>query len=156
MLDLKISVEGLDDLIKTNDQIPEELEAATKAAGREGMDEILKTRGIKEYPAAPPGSQPPPPYYKRGVGYQSASGANYGNSEKYGTSWTVEQTTHKTTAVNAASYADKLAGNESNKQPAHIKRVGWRTWLDVANEKRALLEKQLDAWVQRALDKFVK
>lgn len=138
-------VEGLDELIKDFEKMPAQVRKNMKAAGREAQDEVLGTVGVKQYPPAHDGNAPPPPYYIRGRGTQTASG-NLGNSERYGSQWSVDQPSdYKTEATNTASYAGHLA----EEQPAHIARRGWRTWLDVATEKKSIIENIFKAWLNK-------
>ena len=128
MSDLQIEVKGLDKVLKAFDRFPKKVQKTLADAGQESAKVVLKTEGMgTNYPPAPPSSQPPAPYYKRGTGYMYAGGGTRGDSEDMGKKWVVESRGFSTKIGNTASYAKWI--HDDKKQVAAMRRIGWRTLL---------------------------
>jgi len=117
-----------------------------KQAGEQAAEEILDTQGLRSYPEATAANQPPTPYYIRGRGTQYASG-NAGNSERYGSQWTVQSTGYVTTMQNRASYASHLGGS---RQVRWAGLYGWRKLHQVGKEKVSRVIEIVTRWAERA------
>ena len=148
MSDLQIEIKGLDKVLKAFDKFPREVKKTLAGAGRESSKVILKTKGITDYPPAPPSSQPPAPYYKRGTGYMYAGGGTRGDSEDLGKSWYVESQGFSTKIGTKVSYAKWVHGEE---QARWMGPIGWRKLLDVAKEKSGKITKVYQAWINRLI-----
>lgn len=127
-------------------------------AGHEAAKKILRTRGVKNYPKAPPDNAPPYPGYLRGVGYIDAGGESDGRSERYGTRFNVQTKGVSTIIGNTASYAGYLAGSgeageekQSTVINKNIPGRGWRILAEVADEKGKVINEVYTKWVRRAL-----
>ena len=148
---ITIKVEGLDVLERNMDALANDLPRYMGMAGEEIGTEILDTPGIRIYPPATRANQPPPPYYVRGQGMQYASG-NKGNSERYGTRYTVKSEGYTTVIENGASYAGYLAGLSLSEPPArHMQAIGWRSLFEVAKEKTENIRKIYQGWVNKLI-----
>jgi hypothetical protein len=151
MANVKISVEGLDKLIKGLERFPREIARYMSQAGHEaGEDVILPTQGLRKYPPATAANMPPTPYYIRGRGTQLKRG-NLGNSERLGTQFYIKRTGWNTAIGNRASYAKYVIGEQ---QASFMAPKGWRKLFDVAKDKKAKIQKVYQAWVDKALRDF--
>jgi len=152
---LEIDVDA-EDMIRALEKAPIEIMRHWAQAGREVGEEVVKSRGLRTYPAAPPNNAPPYPGYLRGIGYVYADGTNDGKSERYGTQFTVRQRGRTQTIIgNRASYAEHLAGeNQSRKVSKNIPGRGWRILGDVVDEKIKVINRIYTAWMRKALRKI--
>lgn len=148
---IRIEVRGLDKLIPKLNQVGEQLNEILQAAARESLAEVLGTVGLRKYPPETEANQPPYPYYERGRGTWTSPGRNTGSSERYGTKWDESLVPYGARAVNNASYAPYLAGEE---QAQAMAGKGWRKLRDVAEEKRAEIGKIFDGWIARLLKRL--
>jgi len=144
---IRIEVTGIVELQEALQQFPRQAQKYLAQAGSESAKLILKTEGIQKYPPADSANAPPTPYYKRGVGMQYKYGNNM-KSEKYGSSWTVENRAYKTIIGNDTSYGKYLGGAEQSRVMAAR---GWRKLYDVAMEKMPQIIKVFDAWIGKLL-----
>lgn len=142
----EINVEGLRETLRSLKDFPKIVRRNIKAAGEQASDEILNTRGLRNYPPETDANRPPTPYYIRGRGTQYASG-NKGNSERYGSQWRTTTRGYTTTIGNRASYARHVGGE---RQARAMGRIGWRKLVEVGREKVAEITRIYSAWVERA------
>lgn len=149
---IKIDVKDLDKLKRSLDQFPKEAAKYMWGAGQEAAKKIvLPTVGLKKYPPATGANLPPPPFYIRGQGTQTATRGNLGNSERLGTQFTVERYRDTGTAIgNRASYAPFVIGEEQARAMAAI---GWRKLPEVAEEKVGEITHVYDKWIEKLLIK---
>lgn len=148
---IRIEVRGLDKLIPKLEQVGEQLNETMQAAARESLAEVLGTVGLRKYPPETDANRLPYPYYERGRGMWTAPDHNTGSSERYGTKWDENLVPYGARAVNNASYAPYLAGDE---QAQAMAGKGWRKLRDVADEKREEIRKIFDGWIARLLKKL--
>ncbi|MCW5876484.1 MAG: hypothetical protein KIS85_06335 [Anaerolineales bacterium] len=151
MTEIRIRVEGGEQVQAALRRLGPELEGAAESAGREFAGAILGEEGVQKYPPAGPGNQPPAPYYQRGVGMQQSPGYNDMRSERYGASFSVAARGYRTEIGNAASYAPHLGGM---KQATHMAALGWRRLYDVAKAKAAEARRIYGRWIERSLVKL--
>lgn len=151
MTNIKITIEGDEEVAKALQELPKELETAAELAGQEAAAEVLGTTGIQVYPPATAANAPPTPYYKRGVGMQYRT-RNDNRSEQYGKRWTTVSEGYKTVSSNIASYAKYLVSDED--QAFAMFKIGWRRLGKVVEEKRDILIGIYEGWVERALEKL--
>jgi hypothetical protein len=151
MTDIKISVEGLDRVLKAFGVLPKEIETAVKQAGEESAKEIIETQGLQKYPPMTAANQPPAPYYVRGKGTQTKRG-NLGNSERFGTQFYVEAKPWATKIGNNASYARYLTDEKD--QARAMQRIGWKKLIDVARDKKGRIQRVYQAWIDRAISRL--
>ena len=149
-----IQIKGLDKLRKAFNKFPVMIAQHMSHAGKMVGIEVLKTRGLggggkNTYPGQTGANAPPTPYYKRGVGTQYKS-FNAGNSERYGTKWTVKSVGYRTTIGNVASYAPYLGGEG---QSRHMKKIGWVKLTDAVTKKLPQIRRIYQLWVNKALRK---
>jgi len=142
-----IQIIGLDKLKAKFSELSSEIRETNGAAGKEAAEVILNTTGVRSYPPETAANHPPTPYYVRGYGMQYAGGNN-GASERYGTQFTVESDTFTTTIGNRASYGVYLGGNPNAKAMA---RIGWRSLVEVANEKIPEITRIYQGWINRLI-----
>ena len=147
MTELKIKVEGAEEVKKAFMQFPIRVSKYLWRAGSESAKEILGTTGLQKYPPLSDANLPPTPYYVRGRGTQYKS-RNTGSSQRYGTQFFVNQKGYKTVIGNRATYAPYLGGEE---QVKWAKEVGWRKLIDVAREKIGKITKIYEAWIKKLL-----
>lgn len=147
MPEVSIELKGLDKLRAAFRKFPSMVAQHMTQAGSEAAKEILKTKGLKSYPAHTAANQPPTPYYIRGRGTQYKS-FNAGNSEKYGARWTVKSAGYRTTIGNTASYAPYLAGE---RQARAMKKIGWIKLTTAVDKKIVKIRSIYQAWVNKAL-----
>lgn len=147
MPNIEIHVTGLDRLIKAIDRFPVQIAKNMSQAGHEAGTEILDTKGLRSYPKPTAANFPPTPYYKRGMGTQTAHG-NLGNSERLGTQFYIKRTGWNTAIGNRASYAKWVVGEE---QAHFMAPKGWKKLWDVAKEKKKQIERVYQAWVDKTL-----
>jgi len=141
-----IEVRGLDKLVTKFDQFREQINKSLQSAAKESLTEVLDTQGLRKYPPETDANRPPYPYYERGRGTWTGPGYNTGSSERYGTRWDESVIPYGAKAVNNASYAPYLAGEE---QSSRMAEKGWRKLGDVAEEKRGTIKKIFDGWIDR-------
>jgi hypothetical protein len=152
MTDIKISIEGLDRVLKAFGSLPDEIKRAIEAAGKESADDvILPEQGLKKYPPATAANQPPHPYYVRGRGTQTARG-NKGESERFGTQFFTKSADWQTTIGNRASYAKYLT--DEHQQARAMQRIGWKKLIDVARDKKGRIQRVYQAWIDRAISRL--
>ena len=142
----RIVLEGLKETVAKLGAFPAELKRALTAGGEEASNEILDTEGLRNYPPSTAANRPPTPYYIRGKGTQYGN-SNSGSSERYGTQWHVTTRGYTTTIGNRASYGQFVGGD---KQPQHMADKGWRKLFDVADQKRAVIQRIYSDWLERA------
>ncbi len=146
---VKVKVDAKSLLAKLK-KFPVKMKTFWQQGGEEAAAEVLGTRGVgKNYPPAPPGSLPPPPYYQRGVGYMNVSGLGKKKSERYGTVWKIKSRGYTTVATNKASYAKYLVGDDE--QAKAMAKIGWRKLGDVAKEKRTKINTIMKKWIRKGL-----
>lgn len=152
MNNIKVEIEGMDELQKALKLFPTRARRHILAAGNEAIKRvILPTQGLQKYPPSTAANEPPEPYYIRGRGTQTKHG-NLGNSERLGTQWYKEaEGTNSWNVVvgNRASYAKWVHGTET--QASAMERIGWRKLYDVATEKMTSIQKVYQAWVDKLL-----
>ena len=122
------------------------LENMSQAGHRAGSD-LLKTKGLRNYPPSTAANLPPTPYYIRGRGTQYAS-RNAGDSERLGTQWTIQRRGYSTHIGNRASYAKWVHGDE---QASWMANIGWRKLKEVAKEKIKPITRKYQKWVDKTL-----
>ncbi len=148
MADFKVEIEGAKELAQALRRYPLNSAKYLQAAGNEAGHEIIETQGLAQYPPATAANAPPVPYYIRGRGTEMAYG-NLGNSERYGTQFTIKADGYATIIGNSASYAPFLT--DANRQAAAMAKIGWRKMIDVANEKREQITAIYKGWVNKLL-----
>lgn len=142
----KVTVD-LTELKKDIPRYQRAIQVSAKQGGRQIMSEILNQPGIISYPAGTKANDPPVPYYKRGVGTETAGGNDY-SSERYGSSWKIEQSgSYKTVGSNAVSYAQYLADPE--RQSSAMNKIGWITTKEGVNRKLKRIGEILSFWIKR-------
>ena len=144
---ITIQIIGLDKLKAKFAELSDDIRQTNSAAGEKAANEILNTTGLRSYPPETAANHPPTPYYVRNYGTQTAHG-NLGNSEHYGQKWTVESDTFTTTIGNSASYNKYLGGNPP---AAHMVKIGWRSLVEVANEKIPEITRIYQGWINRLI-----
>ena len=147
MTKITIEVEGLDRLQRGMAQFPKEIARNMSEAAHEAGNEIIKTKGLQDYPPATAANKPPTPYYQRGFGTVTASGGR-GTSENYGKQFYIKREGLNTTIGNRTSYAGWLAGEEQAKA---LKLIGWRKLVDVAREKIGTIKRIYQAWINKTI-----
>jgi len=156
---IHIEVRGIDVIQRKMKAMGKSLEKNMSSAALEASKDILnKTIGVRRYPPAGPGSNPPPPYYKRGYGMIYKSGAGRETSEKLGSrtslklgtqdSWTVKKIGYGVSILNNASYAPYVIGDQ---QSNVMKKLGWRNIYDVFKENIGKIKKAFDDWILKTL-----
>lgn len=145
---IRIEVRGLDKLLPKLDQIREQIGKTLQSAAKESLTEVLDTEGLRKYPPETDANRPPYPYYERGRGTWTGPGYNTGSSERYGTRWDESVIPYGARAVNNASYAPYLAGDEQSSKMAE---KGWRKLQDVAEEKREKIKDIFQGWIDHLL-----
>ena len=146
-----IEIKGLDVFLKAFHKFPKEVARALSQAGHQAADEVLETKGLRNYPRAGKGSTPPAPYYKRGTGHMYASGGTDGKSENLKTKWTVKREGYKTKIGNSASYSPWVHGEE---QAGVMGRLGWKKLYETFVSKKAKITKIYQQWVDKTIRKL--
>ena len=118
-----------------------------QAAGRESLDEVLDTVGVRSYPPETAANRPPTPYYQRGLGtiYKNSVSAT---SENYGKKWTIEAESYRTTIDNTASYKSYLAGEN---QVFWASGYGWKKLFSTAKAMLPEIVKIYEAWIEKTI-----
>ena len=148
MTKIEIVVEGLDKLQRGMAQFPKEIARNMSEAAHEAGNEIIKTKGLQDYPPATAANKPPTPYYQRGFGmiYKNST---KGTSENYGKQFYVKREGLSTMIGNRASYAKYLTGQDD--QALAMARIGWRKLIDVAKEKIGTIKRIYQAWIDKTI-----
>jgi hypothetical protein len=145
---LTIKLKGMDKLVAAFEKFPNRIARNMRQAGDEAAKrELLRTKGLQNYPPATAANMPPTPYYIRGRGMQYKSG-NVGGSERLGTQWVVRAAPFRTEVSNRASYARWVHGED---QAGHMAKIGWKKLLDVAKNKLSAIRKVYQAWVDKTI-----
>jgi len=148
---IKIDIENADKVAANLDKL-KELPTYLQGAGTEASNEILNTKGMRNYPPGTAANQPPPPFYIRGRGTQVSYGRNLGNSERLGTQWKVIPYGKSGTQIsNQVSYAKHVHGT---RQARAMARIGWRKLWDVATEKIPQITTIYNKWINKLLSKY--
>lgn len=149
---IKIEVQNLDKLRRALREFPKQSSSYLWGAGQEAAKKIIfPTVGLKKYPPRTSANLPPPPYYIRGRGTQTATRGNLGNSERLGTQFTIERYREDGVKIgNRASYAPFVIGEEQARAMAS---KGWRKLPDVVNEKMPDITDVYNKWIEKLLIK---
>ena len=147
-----IEIKYLDVFLKAFHRFPKEIARALSQAGHMSADEVLKTKGLRNYPRAGKGSTPPAPYYKRGTGYIYASGRTDGRSERLGTQWYVKREGYKVRIGNRASYAKYV--HDDDTQAKAMAGLGWLKLWATFTSKKAKITKVYQQMVDRTIRKL--
>jgi hypothetical protein len=153
-----IQIKGLDRLKIKLGYIPPGMKAGVKAA-------TLHVKGkIAKYPPSTAANQPKVyhagqwnTWYERGWGtkWATASGSWKGkkSSEMLGKKWTIEMRNDGLTGVvgNNVSYGPYVQDTE--RQAAPLKRIGWKTTGQVVDEERETVLKFIQDEIENALKK---
>ena len=169
---IKVEIEGADELAAALDKFPRQAQKYLSAAGKEAAEAILKTDGLRRYPAATAANSPGRTkqvildgkevtfrvgYYIRGRGAQvPVRGGGYkslGNSERLGTQWFVQREGHSVVIANRASYARYVVGKQ---QARWMEVIGWRRLDLVAVEKLPQITEIYQGWVDKLIEEVVK
>ena len=135
------------DLQQAIAKVPRIIAESIKAAGKESADEVMDTRGLRNYPPETSANFPPTPYYVRGRGTEYGSGNDY-SSERYGSQWNVRVYADKVVIGNRASYAPFVGGHP----PAlHMSKKGWKSLVGIANTKLPIIRRIYEKWIARGL-----
>jgi len=146
---IQIEIKGLDEVLAKINQFPEKIAGTIGQAGSEAAERVvLPTQGLKTYPPAGAGNQPPTPYYVRGRGMQFENGNDY-RSEVLGTKWVVKSEQLKTTIGNTASYAHWVHDDEQ--QAKAMGRLGWKKLFATAKEKISEITQVYQAWIDKLI-----
>lgn len=145
---INLHIEGMDELHAAMRKFESESKRYMGAAGQESAEVIIDSPGLRKYPPAGPGNQPPTPYYIRGRGMQYANG-NAMNSERYGTQFYTEQRDYQTKVGNRSSYAEYLAGEDT--QLPYMAAIGWRKLIDVLRDKLPDIGRIYQAWIDKLI-----
>jgi phage gpG-like protein len=160
---IDIDVKGLDIVARNMKEFGDEIRRDISAAGREAGEEVVNTVGARRYPPATAANQPGRTrvdgsrmgYYVRGRGAMVPTrGGGYkslGNSERYGSRFTIKREGYGATIGNNASYAKYLGGEEQAKR---MEAIGWRKLIDIANEKVHRITEIYDAWIARLINRL--
>ena len=147
-----IEVKGLDVFLKAFHKFPKEVARALSQAGHMAANEVLKTKGLRNYPRAGRGSTPPAPYYKRGTGHMYASGGTDGKSENLGKQWYVKREGYKVRIGNRASYAPHV--HDDDDQAEVMAGLGWKKLYETFESKKAKITKVYQQWVDKTIRKL--
>lgn len=149
MTNIRIEVKGIKELTAKMGKFAPTIKKHLAQAGSEAAERIiLPTTGLKNYPPAHTGNQPPAPYYIRGRGTQYGNSNDY-SSERLGTQWNVKADSLDTKIGNRASYARWVHGEQT--QAHAMAGHGWRKLFEVAKEKVNAIRGVYEGWVQQAL-----
>ena len=141
------------------ERAPNELRRQLSQAGRQAAQTVLRTEGLRNYPAQRPPKDPRRGYTRgRGSYYIRADGSRkqYYNSERAGSHWNVRTTSdYKTIIGNRVSYAPYLYGTKGKTgdigQSIEMGKRGWRQIWEVAQQKVREITRIYEAWIERAL-----
>lgn len=148
---IRLSVEGIDDVIKNMDAIGPDLPPYMRGAGQEVSRDLLSVRGLQNYPPATEANFPPPPYYIRGRGMQTSASRNDGRSKRLGTKWEVRPRGQLGTEIrNPVDYAEHVHGI---RQARAMAAIGWLILYDTALERVGRMTEIYDRWVGKLLRK---
>ena len=146
---IKIEVDGADKIANNLDKVGNDLPNYLRGAGTEASNEILDTKGLRNYPPATGANAPPPPFYIRGRGMQVSYSRNLNNSQRLGTRWQVLPYKKTGTSIaNPVTYAKWVHGAQ---QARAMARIGWRKLWDVAKEKVPQITDIYNRWVGKLL-----
>ena len=145
--DLQIEIQGLDRLLKAFKKFPKKVKANMSQAGHVAGSDLLKTKGLRDYPSTTAANQPPTPYYIRGRGMQYKT-RNAGDSERLATQWTIKRQGYGARIGNRASYAKWVHGDE---QAAAMGAIGWKKLRETAQEKIKDITKTFQKWTNKTL-----
>ncbi len=129
LTDIQVKIKGLDELRDKFGNLPQAFLAQFSRAGKASAEVVLNVEGTRKYPPTSAANYPPVPYYVRGQGTQYLN-HNEGNSEQYGSRFTVQTQEMKTIIGNSASYAVYLA--DEYRQARVMAGLGWRKLIDAA------------------------
>jgi len=144
---IQIEMRGLKEIDAKLKKLGRSLSSYMSQAMVQAGKTIIMTEGLKKYPPAGPGSNPPPPYYKRGYGTINKSGAGRATSENLGSKWYVDKVPFGAKVGNRASYAKWVSGeNQAHFMPP----LGWKKLSEVAKDSIDKVKKTLSAWLDKA------
>ncbi len=158
---IEIEIKGADKIVAALTKFPQEIAQNFRKAGEEAEEEIVETRGLKNYPPKTEANAPgrysikthqKMGYYVRGTGAFSPSGKQTGGSEDYGSNFYAKHTPGGTIIGNRTSYAKYLA--DENLQARVMEKYGWRKLIDVAKEKLGIITTIFNKWAQYTIDKL--
>lgn len=150
MTNININVKGLDVLQKNLKALGSDLGVFIDGARVEITNEILDTKGLRNYPPETSANKPPVPYYIRGRGTQYAFG-NAGNSERLGSQWkSVPYGKLGMKIFNDVSYAAKVHGEA---QSPNMARIGWAQLFKTAVSKIGTITSIYNKWVDKLIKK---
>jgi hypothetical protein len=150
-MQIEVEVRGFDKVKEAFRRFPQAIQKNFRAAGLEASNLILDTEGLRTYPPATAANYPPTPYYIRGRGTQYKS-YNKGESQRYGTRWSVTQENgYNTKMKNVATYSPYLGGEE---QAGHMAAIGWRKIFEVATEKLSQIVEIYAKWVKKTIEEL--
>lgn len=145
---IKVEVKNLDKVLHNLEKVATDLPEYVQAANKQASSMILQTKGMKNYPPATAANAPPPPYYIRGRGTQTASG-NLGNSQRLGTRWEIIPYSRVGMKIsNPVTYAPYVHGEE---QAGKMAEKGWRKLFDVAQEKITEIAGIYNRWINKLI-----
>ena len=147
---MSVEVKGMDRLLAGFKRFPQEIRDALQRGGRDSAQEILETKGLKDYPPKTPANLPPTPYYIRGSGIKYKSYLKP-TSEKMRTLWYVKPQGLVTKIGNRASYAKWVHGDE---QANAMAKIGWKKLTDVAKDKMPRIKRIYQGWINEAIRKL--
>ncbi len=145
--DLQIEIQGLDRLLKAFQKFPKKVARNMSQAGHEAGSDLLKTKGLRNYPNITAANRPPTPYYKRHVGMQYKT-RNAADSEVLGDQWTIKRIGYGARIGNSASYAKYVHGDEQAKA---MGRIGWKKLKETAKEKIKPITRVFQKWTNKTL-----
>ena len=154
MLEVKLEVEGLDDIQKLLAKLPKELDTEMQRSMRFAVQLV---RGeIAEYPAATAANMPGGySWYERGFGTRTRTGLAYPTSENLGRSWTTQvrsgMADWRGIVGTNVSYAGFVQGEE---QAGFHGARGWKKAGDVLAGKAAAIKRLFQAALGRLVRKM--
>ena len=153
MLEVKLEVEGLDDIQKLLAKLPRELDAEMTKTMRQAVQLV---RGeIAQYPSATEANAPGSGYswYERGFGTRTRTGLAYPTSERLGASWATQvrsgMADWRGIVGTNVSYAGFVQGEE---QAGFHGARGWKKAGDVLESKAGAIRRLF----QQALGRLVR
>jgi hypothetical protein len=149
-INIKIDIDGIEELTKAIAQYPKMVGKYMGAAGQEAVKKgVFYERGLKKYPPETDANRPPTPFYIRTIGTQYKS-YNMHNSENLGKQWYVntEDGGFTTRVGNRASYAEYVVGEG---QAFALGRKGWLKLMPTVYRNYQKIKFIYDAWVEKLL-----
>jgi hypothetical protein len=157
MLEVKLEVEGLDDIQKMLAKLPFELNVEMIRTMRQA---VALVRGeIAEYPAATAANAPGSGYswYERGFGTRTRTGLAYPTSEALGRSWTTQVRSGMADWRGIVGTNVSYAGFVQGEQQAGFHAVtGWKKAGDVLAGKASAIKRLFQAALGRLVRKMSK